>query len=128
MPKVCIKCKERKEDFRPASNICKECARKKSKEYYWAKKAEGYKAPYKLKPKKLIPPMIERMGELRKVKRELGQCKTREERQIFLRMMFERIRNDVGLWQYITRFGDDHVPVTNQGLRKNKKQIKNEDI
>jgi hypothetical protein len=121
--KKCIKCSEQFESAK-MGNICKACVRATAKAWYYKNKEEGTLKYQKRKPR-IFPLQNDRYNELAEVKRGLKQCNTREERRAFYVMMLERIRNNKPLWEYIIRFGDNHVPVTNQG--KNK-QLKNEDI
>jgi hypothetical protein len=119
--KKCIKCSEEFETDK-MGNICKECKKKTANEWYYKNKAEG-KLRYQRKQKvRVLPLQVDRNKELVLIKSELKKCNTREERRVFYAMMFDKIFNNKPLWEYIIRFGDDHVPNTNQ--KQYKKQLK----
>jgi hypothetical protein len=122
--KKCIKCSEHYETDK-GGNICKVCVGKAAKEWYYKQKAEGTLAYQKKTKVREIPYQSDRYHELAEVKRELKKCTTREERRAFYVMMLQKIINNKPLWEYIIRFGDDHVPVTNQ--KKYNKQLKEEE-
>jgi hypothetical protein len=106
------------------SNICGGCKSKTAREWYYKQKAEGTLRYQKRQKIRELPLQNDRLKDLVEVKRGLKQCTTREERRAFYIMMFDKIRNNQPLWEYIIRFGDDHIPKTNQ----KKKQLKEEDI
>jgi hypothetical protein len=122
--KKCIKCSEQFETDK-MGNICKACVSVRAKAWYYKQKEEGTLRYQKKVTLRELPLQTDRYNELAEVKRGLKQCNTREERRAFYVMMLEKIRNNKALWEYIIRFGDNHVPVTNQGK---KKQLKEEDI
>jgi hypothetical protein len=120
--KKCIKCSEQFESDK-MGNICRICKGKTAREWYYKQKAEGTLAYQKKVTRRQLPYQSDRYKELSLVKAELKKCNTREERRVFYVMMLEKIRNNKPLWEYIIRFGDDHIPKS----IKNK-QLKNEDI
>lgn len=121
--KKCIKCSEQFET-EGGGNICDVCRRKAAKEWYYKKKAEGTLA-YQTKRKiRELPYQNDRWKELRAIKAQMRACESREERRAFYGMMFDKIFQNKPLWEYITRFGDDHIPNTKQTI---KKQLKNEE-
>jgi hypothetical protein len=119
--KKCIKCSEQFESDK-MGNICRICKGKTAREWYYKQKAEGTLAYQKKVTRRQLPYQSDRYNELAAVKRELKKCETREERRAFYVMMLEKIINNKPLWEYIIRFGDDHIPKTNQS----KKQLKEE--
>lgn len=128
--KKCIKCSSQFESDK-SGNICKKCQSKATKEWYYKKKAEGTLHYQKKLKEREIPKMIDRLPELRKIKAQMRACETKEERRAFYSMMFDKIFANKPLWEYIIRFGDDHVPVNAKALKERallNKQLKNEDI
>jgi len=120
--KKCIKCSEQFETDK-VGNICRKCQAKTAREWYYKQKAEGTLAYQKKVRRRELPYQNDRYHELAEVKRGLRECNTREERRAFYIMMLDKIMNNKPLWEYITRFGDNHIPNTNQG----KKQLKKEE-
>ena len=119
--KKCIKCSEQFETDK-GGNICKVCVGKAAKEWYYKNKEAGTLRYQSNKKVRQLPLQNDRYNELAEVKAELKKCTTREERRAFYVMMLQRIINNKPLWEYIIRFGDDHVPKS----IKNK-QLKEED-
>jgi hypothetical protein len=119
--KKCIKCSEQFETDK-MSNICGVCKSKTAREWYYKQKAEGTLRYQRRQKIRELPLQADRYKELVLIKSELKKCNTREERRAFYSMMFDKIFNNKPLWEYIIRFGDDHIPKTNQ------KQYKKEDI
>ena len=107
--KKCIKCSEHYETDK-GGNICRKCAAKTAREWYYKQKAEGTLAYQKKVRRRELPYQNDRYHELAEVKRGLKQCTTREERRAFYVMMFDKIRSNQALWEYIIRFDDNHIP------------------
>jgi predicted nucleic acid-binding Zn-ribbon protein len=117
--KKCIKCSEQYETDK-GGNICRKCASKTAREWYYKQKAEGTLAYQKRQTIRQLPLQNDRWKELRAIKAQMKECQTREERRAFYGMMFDKIFQNKPLWEYIIRFGDDHKP-------KTKKQKQEED-
>lgn len=120
--KKCIKCFQQYEtDI--GGNICRPCQSEATKKWYYKRKAEGKLRYQTVKRDRVLPLQQDRLSGLRLIKAQMKACETREERRIFYGMMFEKIFNDKPLWEYITRFGDNHIPKTNQNKKQNKEEI-----
>ena len=117
--KKCIKCSEQFESDK-MGNICKVCKGITAREWYYKQKAEGTLAYQKKVTRRELPLQNDRWKELRAVKAQMKACNSREERRAFYAMMLERIRNNKPLWEYIIRFGDNHIPKSNQKQLKEK--------
>ena len=120
--KKCIKCSEQFET-EGGGNICNVCRGKAAKEWYYKNKAAGTLAYQTKRKVRELPLQNDRWKELRAVKAEMRACQTREERRAFYGKMFDKIFQNKPLWEYIIRFGDDHIPKNNQ----KKKQLKEEE-
>ena len=117
--KKCIKCSEQYET-EGGGNICRVCQSKAAKEWYYKNKAEGKLAYQKKRKVRELPLQNDRWKELRGIKAQMKLCETREERRAFYGMMFDKIFQNKPLWEYIIRFGDNHIP------KNNKKPIEDE--
>ena len=120
--KKCIKCSEQFETDK-MGNICRACVSVAARAWYYKNKAEGTLKHQKRATRRELPNQSDRYKDLAEVKRGLKECNTREERRAFYVMMLEKIRNNKPLWEYIIRFGDNHIPKSIKD-----KQLKNEDI
>jgi predicted nucleic acid-binding Zn-ribbon protein len=120
--KKCIKCSEQFETDK-MGNICRACVSVAAKAWYYKNKAEGTLRYQKRATIRELPLQTDRWKELRAVKAEMRACQTREERRAFYGKMFDKIFQNKPLWEYIIRFGDDHIPKNNQ----KKKQLKKEE-
>lgn len=114
--KKCIKCSDEFETDK-MGNICRICKGKTAREWYYKQKAEGTLRYQKRQKIRELPLQNDRYQELAEIKRALRECNTREERRAFYVMMLDRIMKNQALWEYIIRFGDDHIPKTNQGKK-----------
>ncbi len=107
--KKCIKCSEQFETDK-MGNICRACVSVAARAWYYKQKEEGTLRYQKRATRRELPNQSDRYKDLAEVKRGLKQCNTREERRAFYVMMFDKIRSNQALWEYIIRFDDNHIP------------------